>query len=228
MEAPLTEELLHVAWACDRCDAFVRGRPGDALPDGWTLVPSFGGGPVSPRRLCAACSARRAGVLARVEARSFAAIRSIDSVALTTGPVALAPHVAVLVTAFARLSAPQRGRLAYHADNGTPILCGDKASMFTDGEGGGCPSVLACVTDLRGLPRVAGDGSYVGATHEMAIEEWRRVWERMEPLGALDALEKSSPDDVRLAARHAWCHGATRVERRGSPILAAQCGLEVL
>ncbi len=42
----------------------------------------------------------------------------------------------ILDKCFSALSRRDRDRLLYHAENGTPILCGEDSEDFTDGAGG--------------------------------------------------------------------------------------------
>ena len=42
-----------------------------------------------------------------------------------------------LLKCFRALTPTQRKRLAWHAEQKTPVLCGDQADWFSDGKGGG-------------------------------------------------------------------------------------------
>lgn len=46
-------------------------------------------------------------------------------------------HIDALATAFRALSSRQRANLLWHAEQGTTILCGEKANSWADGKGGG-------------------------------------------------------------------------------------------
>ena len=43
----------------------------------------------------------------------------------------------ILRQRFARLTTKEREHLAYHAERGTRICCGDSADLYVDGQGGG-------------------------------------------------------------------------------------------
>ena len=43
----------------------------------------------------------------------------------------------VLLKCFRALTPTQRRRLAWHAEQKTPVLCGDQSGLFVDGKGGG-------------------------------------------------------------------------------------------
>lgn len=45
--------------------------------------------------------------------------------------------VEILQRAFSALTAEELANLRDHYDRGTPLLCGEKAHFYADGEGGG-------------------------------------------------------------------------------------------
>lgn len=43
----------------------------------------------------------------------------------------------ILNATFARLTSRQRANIRWHLEHNTPVLCGTKASWYTDGKGAG-------------------------------------------------------------------------------------------
>jgi hypothetical protein len=120
-------------------------------------------------------------------------------------------HVAILAKCFQALPQKKFENLVAHASAGTPICCGSRASMLTDGLGGGCPAVLADGPDVpkiminTALFKEKDDVWEEAAKLDKKAKKWLSNWMTLcwADINFISALADADEFEVLMAIRRA-------------------------